>query len=52
MLGPVVSSQPDAKRHPSVNTSQIKEMRGPKLLAKRQPQLLVGRRLANSHVLH
>lgn len=29
MLGPVVSSQPAAKRHPPVNTSQIKEMRGP-----------------------
>lgn len=29
MLGPVVSSQPAAKRHPPVNTSRIKEMRGP-----------------------
>lgn len=29
MLGPVVSSQPAAKCHPSVNTSQIKVMQGP-----------------------
>lgn len=47
------SSQPAGCRAPrAVNTSGIKQTRGPQLVARRQRRLLAGRRSARSHAMH